>query len=444
MHTIPLSRETIERAKRDEDLENAGRASIRELVSLVDRLESETGIEFLRMEMGIPGFEANQLGVEAEIAALRTGVPARYPRIQGIPELKQATARFVEKFSGVRLDPAGCIPTTGSTAASYISFMTAGRRELERDTVLFLDPGFPVHKQQCRAIGLDYQNLDIYEHRGRALEKALETILAEGRVSTLLFSNPNNPAWICFSEKELEIIGRLCTRYDVVALEDLAYFAMDFRRNPPGADLPPSQPSVAQFTDNYILLISSSKLFSFAGERVGLVGISPILYTRRFPDLKRYYSSSHFGHALLYGAAYAVSAGVNHSSQFGLAAMLQAVAAGEYPLLEDVRRYGDRAREMKQIFLGNGFRIVYDQDDGMPIADGFYFTLAYAELSGEELVEELLRYGISAISLANTGSSRREGIRACVSLIHEDKFPELRNRVEALHGRHRGRATAQD
>ena len=433
MKTIPLSKEIIEKAKRDEDLENAGRASIRELVSLVDRLEKETGIQFLRMEMGIPGFEANQIGVEAEIAALRTGIPAVYPRIQGIPELKQATSRFVERFCGIRLDPAGCIPTTGSTAASYISFMTAGRRDRERETILFLDPGFPVHKQQCRAIGLAYQNLDIYEYRGKALEAALESILAEGHVSTLLFSNPNNPAWICFSETELEIIGRLCTRYDVVALEDLAYFAMDFRRNPPGSEVPENQPSVAQFTDNTILLISSSKLFSFAGERVGLVGISPVLYARRFPDLKRYYSSSHFGHALLFGAAYAVSAGVNHSSQFGLAAMLQAVADGEYPLLGDVRRYGDRAQEMKQIFLENGFRIVYDKDDGVPIADGFYFTLAYAELSGEELVEELLRYGISAISLTHTGSARREGIRACVSLIHEDHFPELRSRVEALH-----------
>ena len=35
-----------------------------------------------------------------------------------------------------------------------------------------------------------------------------------------------------------------------------------------------------------------------------------------------------------------------------------------------------------------------------PVADGFYFTISYPGFTGEELIEELLYYGISAISLA--------------------------------------------
>lgn len=436
MRSFPLSKDIVEEAKRKEDLQSAGRASIREVVCLVDRIESMTGLSFLRMEMGIPGLPANPIGIEAEIDALRSGVASIYPRIQGIPALKEATAKFIKAFSGIDLHPACCVPTTGSASASFLSFMTAGRRQAERDTVLFLDPGFPVHKQQVRALGLNFQNLDIYEYRGQRLESALEPILAEGSVSSLLYSNPNNPAWICLSERELEILARLCNRYDVIPLEDLAYFAMDFRRNPPAAKERPHQPSIGEFTDHYILLISSSKLFSFAGERVGMLGVSSPLFERRFPDLKRYFGSDQFGHALIFGAAYVVSSGVSHSSQFALAAMLEAVTEGRYPLLDDVRRYGERAKSMKEIFLSNGFRLVYDEDDGAPLGHGFYFTLAYGQLSGEELIEELLCYGISAISLANTGSQRREGIRACVSLIHEDQFPELKRRVKLFHEAH--------
>jgi hypothetical protein len=47
-------------------------------------------------------------------------------------------------------------------------------------------------------------------------------------------------------------------------------------------------------------------------------------------------------------------------------------------------------------------------DDNVPIADGFYFTVHYPGFTGEELIEELLYYGISAISLSNTGSLRKE------------------------------------
>ncbi|MCK5845016.1 MAG: hypothetical protein KAG97_09930, partial [Victivallales bacterium] len=61
--------------------------------------------------------------------------------------------------------------------------------------------------------------------------------------------------------------------------------------------------------------------------------------------------------------------------------------------------------------------------------DGFYFTFSYPGLSGGELLTELLYYGVSAISLAITGSERTEGLRACVSLVLPERFPELRDRL---------------
>jgi hypothetical protein len=76
---------------------------------------------------------------------------------------------------------------------------------------------------------------------------------------------------------------------------------------------------------------------------------------------------------------------------------------------------------------------VYDQDDGEPLADGFYFTIAYPGFTGEELIEKFLYYGISAISLAITGSERTEGLRACVSLVKREQFPDLEMRLKKFH-----------
>ena len=96
--------------------------------------------------------------------------------------------------------------------------------------------------------------------------------------------------------------------------------------------------------------------------------------------------------------------------------------------MEDIKEYGEKAKVMKPLFLNNGFEIVYKNDLGEPIADGFYFTLSYSGMTGNQLVENLLYYGISAIALDNTGSNE-EGIRACVSFVKREQFDDLEERL---------------
>ena len=91
---------------------------------------------------------------------------------------------------------------------------------------------------------------------------------------------------------------------------------------------------------------------------------------------------------------------------------------------------------MKELFLKYGFKIVYEKDLDEPIADGFYFTFSYPGYSGEKLLNELIYYGISAISLGITGSKRTEGIRACVSLVKKEQFPDLEYRLKKFQENH--------
>ena len=433
----PIDHNIVQQKIKESMLPSVGKASIREILALINSIENETGIKYIRMEMGIPGLHACKIGVDAEIAALKTGIANTYPNIEGEPVFKREISRFISLFLDITVPENCCIPCTGSTNGSFISFITTSRLKEGKDCTLFIDPGFPVHKLQLNVLGLPQKSLDVYDYRGDKLKPKLEEILSEGNISSLLYSNPNNPSWICFTQKELKIIGELCTKYDVIALEDLAYFNMDFRVDHSKPGEAPFQPTVARYTDNYILLISSSKIFSYAGQRIGSIVVSKKLFKRDYPGLMRYYSTSNFGHSLIYGSAYAVSAGVTHSSQFALAAMLKAANDGDYNYIEDVKVYGKRAEIMKKIFISNGFSIVYDMDDNVPIADGFYFTVKYPGFSGEELIEELLYYGISAISLSNTGSLRNEGIRACVSLVADNQLPELEKRLIQFHENHK-------
>jgi len=311
-----------------------------------------------------------------------------------------------------------------------VSFLVANRNDRTKEGTLFIDPGFPVQKQQVKMLGHDYSAFDIYNFRGKKLKAKLESYLETGKISSLLFSNPNNPSWICLTEEELSIIGELSRKYDVIVIEDLAYFGMDFRKDYSKPGKAPFQPTVAHYTDEYVMLISSSKIFSYAGQRIGMMAISDKLFDRSYPDLRRYYSTDKFGHSAIFGALYGLSAGVSHSVQYGLSALLKAVNDGVYKYREDVSEYGEKARMMKNMFINNDFIIVYDKDLEEPIADGFYFTIGYPGMSADKLISELLRYGISAISLLTTGSERCDGLRACVSLVPRSQFGDLELRLK--------------
>jgi aspartate/methionine/tyrosine aminotransferase len=438
MNNIPIPSELIITMARENGLPEPGTGSIREISHLVNLVESKTGVRFVRMEMGVPGLPAPEIGISAEIEALKNGVASLYPDITGVRSLKEETSRFIKLFLDVNVSPAGCIPTVGSMMGGMVTFLVANRNDRTKEGSLFIDPGFPVQKQQVKMLGHDYHSFDIYNFRGKKLRAKLESYLETGKISSLLYSNPNNPTWLCLTEEELSIIGELSVKYDVIVIEDLAYFGMDFRKDYSVPGKPPFQPTVAHYTDDYVLLVSSSKIFSYAGQRIGMMAISDHLFNRSYPDLLRYYSSDKFGHSIIFGALYGLSAGVCHSAQYGLAALLKAVNDGTYRYRDDVKEYAEKAAIMKDLFIKNGFSIIYDRDLDEPLADGFYFTVSYPGMTGKQLLKELLGYGISAITLDITGSER-EGLRACVSMVPRHLFGDLENRLEKFNEDHRER-----
>ncbi|NQU54599.1 MAG: pyridoxal phosphate-dependent aminotransferase [Bacteroidetes bacterium] len=429
MNNSPLNKTVVDSKIELLRIPNVGKASIREIVALVNLVEEETGVKYIRMEMGVPGLPPSQIGVNAEIEALKRGVAAIYPMMDGIKPLKEEASKFIKNFLDIDLKAQGCIATVGSMQGTFAAFMAAGNVNKKKDTTLFIDPGFPVQKQQMMVLGMKYETFDVFNFRGEKLRAKLEGILSKGNINSIIYSNPNNPAWICFNDEELKIIGELANKYDVIVMEDLAYFGMDFRIDLSKPGEAPFQPSVAKYTDNYILFISSSKIFSYAGQRCGLMAISDQLFNRDYPDLQERFKGTSFGDTVTLRLLYSISSGTSHSAQWALTAMFKAANEGSFNFVEEIKEYGEKAKIMKALFLENGFGLVYKNDIEVPIADGFYFTISYPNMTGNQLVENLLYYGISAIALDNTGSDE-EGIRACVSFVKREQFGELEERLK--------------
>lgn len=405
-------------------------ATIGEILLAAQYLENKTGIPFVRMDQGSPGLPVNRYGVEAEKKALDSGICSQYPAAEGLKGLKEAASRFVKAFIDVDIDPRGCVPTTGSVEGTFAAFIACTQRIPGKNKVLFIDPGFPIQKSQLRILGIEWRNFDIYSWRGAArLRSRLEEELASGDIAAIIYSNPDNPAWICLEEEELEVIGELATRYDAVVLEDLAYFCMDYRKELGRPFESPYLPTVARYTDNYILLLSASKIFSYAGQRIAMMCISDGLFNRRYPALaERYRDSGVFGVTLTASILYMITSGCTYSTQFGYMEMLNLSCEGVIDFVDDTREYAARTRRIKEIMLRHGFHVVYDKDIAQPVGDGFFFTVGYEGLSGDELVVELMHYGVSCISLSTTGSLQ-QGVRGCSSRMREELYPLLEERM---------------
>ncbi len=432
-----FSREVVRSTMDRLRIEDLSSATIRQVLSLAITLERESGIPFIRMDQGIPGLPPCAIGVEAEKRALESGVASQYPLSDGLPELKGAASAFIKAFFDVDVTAAACIPTTGSVSGSFCSFTICSHLSATPKKILFIDPGFPIQKLQLRPLGVEHRSFEIFDYRGEALREKLEEELSQGDISAIIYSSPNNPSWITFTEDELEIIGEAATKHDVIVIEDLAYLGMDSRVDYSTPSQAPYCPTVARYTDNYILLISGSKIFSYAGQRIAVTCVSDKLFNRVYEPLaQRYGRGGHFGTTLVGGVLDMLSSGVTHSAQYGLAAMFSAAVSGEYNFVEETSEYARRAVKMKQLLIDNGFHIVYEKDIDREIGDGFFFTIGYRDMSCAELVDAFIHYGISSISLSSMGSER-EGVRACTSRMSDDMLALMGERLALFAADHK-------
>ena len=94
MRNTPIERKLIDETIEAFQIADFGKATIREVKAIAAKAEAESGIEFIKMEMGVPGLPPSAVGVKAEIEALQKGIASLYPDINGLPALKEEASRL--------------------------------------------------------------------------------------------------------------------------------------------------------------------------------------------------------------------------------------------------------------------------------------------------------------------------------------------------------------
>ena len=103
MRNTPIEQALIDRIIKEFNIEDFSQATIREVKAIAAQAEATSGVEFIKMEMGVPGLPPSTIGVEAEVEALKQGVASLYPDINGLPALKQEASRFVKAFINIEI-----------------------------------------------------------------------------------------------------------------------------------------------------------------------------------------------------------------------------------------------------------------------------------------------------------------------------------------------------
>jgi aminotransferase len=190
-----------------------------------------------------------------------------YTRYDGIAELRQAIARKLCTYNGIKADPDTQITVSaGSTGAFYcacLALLNPG------DEVILFEPYYGYHVNTLLAAEAVPAYVTMQAPDWSFTPDDLESAVTP-RTKAIMINTPANPSGKVFTAQELESVAAFAERYDLFVFTDeiYEYFIYDGRRHiSPGA-----LPGMEHRT---ITISGFSKTYSITGWRIGYTACQP-------------------------------------------------------------------------------------------------------------------------------------------------------------------------
>ncbi len=237
----------------------------------------------VNLGQGFPDFDGPQEVREAAVRALREGVN-QYALGAGSLNLRRAIAEHAQRFYGQAVDPEQDVTVTaGATEALFDALL--GLLDPGDEAVLF-EPFYDSYAAAVAMAGATLRPVTLRppssDHAGWWFDRAELEAAFGPRTRVVVVNSPHNPTGKVFSRAELEFIGALCTRHDVVALTDEVYEHLVYS---PARHLRlATLPGMAERT---LSVSSGGKSFSYTGWKVGWA-IGPAALRRAVAQAHQY------------------------------------------------------------------------------------------------------------------------------------------------------------
>jgi len=216
---------------------------------------------------GDPDFVTPKHIVDTAINALKEG-KTHYPPTPGIPELRQAIAKYNWKY-GIDWKASEVIVTSGSGIALYMAMkgtLTPG------EEVIVLDPYFMAYHDLINYFGAKEVPVSLEEDSGYHLNIENLTEKITSKTKMIILCTPNNPTGTVFNKKELTGIADLAKDNDLLVISDEVYNEYIWDEN-----IHQSISNLPGMKERTIICNSFSKTFAMTGWRLGyLIADEPI------------------------------------------------------------------------------------------------------------------------------------------------------------------------
>ncbi len=236
--------------------------------SLAKRLMAE-GRDIINLSAGEPDFDTPGWISDAAIQGIRDG-RTRYTPTPGIPELREAIARFVSTPER-RVDAASIVVSSGAKQALFNAcFGLFG----PGDDVLVAAPYWTSYPE---IVGLARANPVFARGREEAgfrlTPDDLEAVVTPA-TRGLVFSSPCNPTGVVYSRDELEAVARWARERDIWLISDEIYRHIHFGE---GDEAPGLAQLPADAVGPHVIIDGASKSFAMTGWRIGFSVTTPEL-----------------------------------------------------------------------------------------------------------------------------------------------------------------------
>jgi aspartate/methionine/tyrosine aminotransferase len=239
-------------ARRLEDIEPF---RVMAILARARALEAE-GRDIIHLEVGEPDFATPAPIVEAGIAALKAG-HTHYTPALGLPELRQAIARYYDERYGVSVG-AECVAITPGASGGLLLAMAALFNP--DDEILLADPGYPCNRHFARVVEARARSIAVGPATGYQLTAELVAQNWGPRTRGVLLANPGNPTGSVIDADALRAIHQVVRARGGWLLVDEIYHELIYDRG---------EPTAAGLGDDVIVINSFSKYFLMTGWRLG-------------------------------------------------------------------------------------------------------------------------------------------------------------------------------
>ena len=215
--------------------------------------------------------------LEAFAEGFKEGGVQAYTEYKGRKAIRDDLAAKLTEFTGAPVDPTNLIVTPGTQCALFLAM---GATITRGDKVAIVEPDYFANRKLAEffegEIHPIYMDFVAGEKEGKAgLDMAaLEDAFKQG-VKVFLYSNPNNPAGVIYSQEEINQIAELANKYNVTVIADSLYSRQIFD----GRKYSHIR-ALQNAPKNLITIIGPSKTESLSGFRLGVAFGSDYLITR--------------------------------------------------------------------------------------------------------------------------------------------------------------------